>query len=85
MILARPQHLCLAVAGGAVDQPGADRVHPPGLREVERRSVAAQPVEPCGEGAEPWKRQVALESEHPSAVLSLFSEPGDTAHSCDML
>ena len=77
--------LAAAVARGAMDQPGADRVHPADAGQVEIEVLALQPLEPGRQHAELRQRQVAVKVEHPPAVLVAFSEPCDRAHSGDML
>ena len=72
--------LAAAVARGAVDEPGADRVHPADPGKVDDEVAALQPVEPVGQHSEPRQGQVALEAEHAAAFLDAVGEAGDRAH-----
>jgi len=85
LVFIRPDDLAVALAGGAVDEPGADRVHPLDAGEIEEEAAALQSVEPRRQHAEPRQRQIPFEMKHAPAVLDSITEPGNRAHSRDML
>ena len=73
------------LARGAVEQPGADRVHPADAGDVEDEVAALQPVEPLRQRPEAREREIAGEAQHAPAVFLRLAVPGDRTHSRDML
>ena len=81
----RADDLAAALTRRAVKQPGADRVHPADVRDVEDEIAALEPVEPLRQWPQPREGEIAGEAQHAPAVFLRLAVPGHRTHERDML
>jgi hypothetical protein len=74
LFLGRADKLRAVVALELVHQPGADRIHPLDLGEVDGQIVGRERLQLLIELADPEHGQVAAEAQHAAAVLECFGE-----------
>ena len=69
------------VALELVHQPGADRVHPVDLGQVDDQPLGADILELLAELADPEQGEVAAEAQHGASVFLVQDQVGGGAHS----